>query len=304
MNDRSSSRFRLHLGGLRPLGAMLALAALALPSGLLAATLVFSDGFESGDTSQWPLPGVPFVATSAGSTAVLDGSGPQAVDGALVVTDSDSANLTAASVTILDPADGAFEVLDGPGCAGLVVTPGPGSLAISGSQPLAVYEACLRSVTWDDTAATPTAGTRTIVFTVDDGTTASPDATKTVTLQLCEFAISPITVSFNVRLPTSNPLSMCVQKNATANVTATAGCAWDTLVESAVVTFPAWLTVTAGGSGVGTGLPQTVSWRVLGNAHAATSRSGTITVLRAATLAPTPAVLAVSQIADPTHICP
>lgn len=304
MHSRSSSHLRRHLESLLPLGALLALAAFALPSALFAETLVFSDGFESGDTSQWPLPGVPFVATSAGTTLALEGNGPQAVDGALVVSDSDSADLAAASVTILDPADGASEGLAGPGCAGLVVTPGPGSLAISGSQPLAVYEACLRSVTWDDTAATPTAGARTIAFTVDDGTSVSPVATKAVELQLCEFAISPTAVSFIVRLPTSNPLSMCVQKTTTANVTATAGCAWDTLVESDVVTVPAWLAVTAGGSGVGTGLPQTVTWRVLGNAHSATARSGTITVLRAATLAPTPAVLTVSQIADPSHICP
>ena len=309
MNDRSSSRFRLRLRRLAPLGALLALRALALPAlalpyGPLAGTPIFSDGFESGDTSQWPLPGVPFVATTAGTTLVVEGTGPQVVDGALIVSDSDSANLSAASVTILDPADGAFEVLAGPGCAGLVVTPAPGSLAISGSQPLAVYEACLQSVTWDDTAATPTAGARTIVFTVDDGTASSPAAFKTVALQLCEFAISPITVNFSVRLPTSDPLSICVQKTKTASVTATAGCAWDTLVESDVVTAPAWLAVIAGGSGVGTGLPQTVTWRVLDNAHAATARSGTITVLRAATLAPTPAVLAVSQIADPIHICP
>lgn len=304
MNDRSADSLRLLFGRLASLGVLLALPTLALPSALFAGTLVFSDGFETGDTSQWLPPGVPFVTTSAGTTLVFDGTGPQAVDGALSVSDSDSANLTAASVTILDPLDGLSEVLDGPGCAGLVVTPGPGSLAISGSQPLAVYEACLQSVTWDDTAATPTAGARTIVFTVDDGTTVSPEATKTVALQLCEFAISPITVNFTVRLPTSDPSSICVQKTKTASVTATAGCAWETLVESDVVTIPAWLAVTAGGSGVGTGLPQAVTWRVLGNAHSATARSGTITVLRAASLAPTPAVLAVSQIADPAHVCP
>lgn len=304
MNPRSFRWLRLHLGRLAPLGVLLALPALALPSGLLAGALIFADGFETGDTSQWPLPGVPFVTTSAGTTLVFEDTGPQAVDGALTVSDSDSANLTAATVTILDPLDGASEVLDGPGCAGLVVTPGPGSLAISGIQPLAVYEACLQSVTWDDTAATPTAGARTIVFTVDDGSASSPEAFKTVALQLCDFAISPITVNFTVRLPTSDPLSICVQKTKTASVTATPGCAWDTLVESDVVTVPAWLAVTAGGSGVGTGLPQAVTWRVLGNAHSATARSGTITVLRAASLAPTPAVLTVSQIADPAHTCP
>ncbi|MDQ1349279.1 MAG: Cadherin 4 protein, partial [Acidobacteriota bacterium] len=126
MNDRVSIWLRLRLGRLAPLSALLALA--ALPSGLLAGTLIFSDGFETGDTSQWPPPGVPFITTSAGTTLVLEGTGPQAVDGALTVSDSDSANLIAASVTILDPADGASEGLDGPGCAGLVVTPGPGSL--------------------------------------------------------------------------------------------------------------------------------------------------------------------------------
>ena len=80
MNDRVSIWLRLRLGRLAPLSALLALA--ALPSGLLAETLIFSDGFETGDTSQWPLPGVPFVATSAGTTLVLEDTGPRAVDGA------------------------------------------------------------------------------------------------------------------------------------------------------------------------------------------------------------------------------
>ena len=303
MTIRSFCELRLRLGRVGALLVLLVLPALAAPSGLLAGTLIFSDGFESGDLSQWPLAGVPVVTTSAGTTLAIEGAGPQPVDDALTVSDTDSANLAGASVTILDPADGLSEVLDGPDCAGLVVTPGPNSLAISGSQPLAIYETCLRSVTWDDTAATPTPGSRTIAFTVDDGTSTSPAATKTVALQLCEFAISPIAVHFNIRLPTSHPLSMCVQKTATADVTATAGCAWDTVVETDGGA-PGWLAILGGGSGVGTGLPQSLTWRVSSNAHAATSRSGTITVVRAAALAPTAAVLAVSQIADPAHICP
>ncbi|MBP9146612.1 MAG: hypothetical protein KBI44_19195 [Thermoanaerobaculia bacterium] len=298
----SFCELRLRLGRVGALLLLLVLPALAAPSGLLAGTLIFSDGFESGDISQWPLAGVPVVTTSAGTTLAIEGTGPQPVDSALVVSDADSANLAAASVTILDPADGLSEVLDGPDCAGLVVTPGPNSLAISGSQPLSVYETCLRSVTWDDTAATPTPGPRTLAFTVDDGTSTSPAAGKIVELQLCEFAISPIAVHFNIRLPTSHPLSMCVQKTATADVTATAGCAWDTVVDLGGA--PGWLSILGGSSGVGTGLPQSLTWRVFGNAHEATARSGTITVLRAATLAPTPAVLAVSQIADPAHLCP
>ena len=182
---RSFCELRLRLGRVGALLVLLVLPALAAPSGLLAGTLIFSDGFESGDLSQWPLAGVPVVITSAGTTQAIEGAGPQPVDDALTVSDTDSANLAGASVTILDPADGLSEVLDGPDCAGLVVTPGPSSLAISGSQPLAIYETCLRSVTWDDTAATPTPGTPPIAFTVDEGTSTIPKATISCSRQRC-----------------------------------------------------------------------------------------------------------------------
>ena len=310
MLNRSFFEVRRFAAAISRIGTLLTLLALVAPPSVFAGAgaeggiLVFSDGFESGDASMWPLPGVPFIVTSAGSTHVLQDTGPQTIDGALTVSDSDSGNLLTATVTILDPLDGPFEELVSACPPGFVVSYGTNSLTVSGSIPVAMYEDCLRTITWENTSGNPTGGSRTIAFTVSDGTTVSPVATKTVDFELCAFSISPVSKQFNTLVPTSATTSACVTKTFSATVTATTNCSWNTLIETDVVTSPPWLVILSGGSGIGTGGPQTVTIRVLGNAHGVTARNGTITVLRGASLDPTAAVLDVFQRADPTHTCP
>ena len=65
-----------------------------------------------------------------------------------------------------------------------------------------------------------------------------------------------------------------------------------------------WLTVTSGaGPTVGDGAGQVVTYRAAATAHNAAARSGAITVLDERGTATT-AILTVTQIADPAHVCP
>ena len=110
----------------------------------------------------------PTVTTSAGTTAFTEDGGAVVVDGGVAVADVDNANLASATVTITNPADGASEVLSATACPGLTVTPGTNNLSITGSQPLAVYETCLRSVRYDNTSQSPGTTARVVAFVVND----------------------------------------------------------------------------------------------------------------------------------------
>ncbi len=124
----------------------------------------------------------PVVTTTAGTTAFVEDAGPVVVDGGLTVTDVDSANLASATATITNPQDGALETMNATACAGLTVTPGLNSVSITGSQPPANYQTCLRSVTYNDASNTPNTTTRVISFVASDGAASSTPATKNVSV--------------------------------------------------------------------------------------------------------------------------
>lgn len=125
---------------------------------------------------------LPVVTTTGGTTSFVEDGGAVVVDGGLTVTDADDANLASAVVTITNPQDGAAEVLAASACAGLTVVAGLNSLTVTGSQPLATYQTCLRSVTFNDSSQNPGTTPRVVQFVVNDGTDPSAPATKTVTV--------------------------------------------------------------------------------------------------------------------------
>jgi hypothetical protein len=110
------------------------------------------------------------VTTSGGTSAFVEDSPAVAVDGALTVTDIDSANLTGATVTITNLLDGAAEVLNAPTLlGGVTASYVSGTLTFSGSTSVANYETMLRAVTYDNSSNAPSTTSRTIAFQVNDG---------------------------------------------------------------------------------------------------------------------------------------
>ncbi len=132
----------------------------------------------------------PVVTTSSGS--VPGGVQALAVDAGLSLSDADSATLAKATVSITGGfASGqdvlafantnaaAFGNIAGSynGATGVLTLTSSGS-----SATVAQFQAALRAVTYKNTAAALTAGTRTLSIVADDGTTPSLAATRTVAL--------------------------------------------------------------------------------------------------------------------------
>jgi trimeric autotransporter adhesin len=123
----------------------------------------------------------PVVTTSSGATSYTAGDGQGVpVDGAVTVSDSDDANIEAATVKIT----GGFEsgddlvFIDQLGISGVYNT-GTGVLTLVGTASLASYEAALRSVVFRHTGANPSAS-RTVEFQVNDGDVDSNAASKSI----------------------------------------------------------------------------------------------------------------------------
>ncbi|KUI43108.1 hypothetical protein AU198_18325, partial [Mycobacterium sp. GA-1199] len=125
----------------------------------------------------------PTVTTSSGATSYTEQAGPTAIDTGLTLADADNTTLSGATVSIGSP--NSAETLDFTAPAGSGITGSynntTGVLTLNGASSVANYQTALRSVTYHNASDTP-AATRTVSFTVTDGTTPSTAATKTVTI--------------------------------------------------------------------------------------------------------------------------
>jgi hypothetical protein len=123
---------------------------------------------------------------TTGPSAVAVPAVASDTDDGLTVSDFDSPTLTGATVSLLTHPDGAAEVL-------AVVTTGTpvaasfdsaaGVLTLSGDASPAVYQQVLRTLTYDNDAATPTPGDRTARIVVSDSTGAGPAADSVVSVE-------------------------------------------------------------------------------------------------------------------------
>ncbi len=133
------------------------------------------------------------VATTSGGSANFNLSGPATpvtVDNAITVTDLDNSTLASATVAITGNFHAGEDVLafSNNGSMGNITASydsSTGVLTLSSSgatATLAQWQAALRAVTYLDNAATPDTTTRTIGFTVSDGSKTSATTSRNVTL--------------------------------------------------------------------------------------------------------------------------
>ncbi len=137
----------------------------------------------------------PLATTSGGPTAFTEGnntvSTPVAVDPGLTVTDSDTATLAGATVSITANFASGEDLLaftnDGStmGNVSASYAAGTGILTLTSAgatATLAQWQAALRAVTYTNSSNTPSVLARTVSFVVNDGATASSAGTKTVSV--------------------------------------------------------------------------------------------------------------------------
>ncbi|HDR9173144.1 TPA: DUF4347 domain-containing protein [Burkholderia vietnamiensis] len=135
----------------------------------------------------------PIVTDSGGTTTFVSGdnapSAPVVVDAGLTLTDSDSATMASATVAITGNFHSGEDVLAlGNGAFGDIQAhfdAGTGTLTLTsaGGSTAAQWQAALRSVTYTDTAVVPQTASRTISFSVNDGTKSSVGSSKVIVVQ-------------------------------------------------------------------------------------------------------------------------
>jgi hypothetical protein len=112
-----------------------------------------------------------------------EGGAAAAIDGGLVVADTDSPVLTGATVSITSGFQSGQDVLGFTNQNGISgsYNAGTGVLTLSGNATVANYQTALRSITYANVSESPSTATRTISFLVGDGgSNASSAATRTV----------------------------------------------------------------------------------------------------------------------------
>ncbi len=133
----------------------------------------------------------PVVTTDTGSAAFTAGDNvviqtPVAIDPGLTVTDPASSTLASATVSITGNFHAGEDVLSLGPIAGISesydASTGVMTLTAGAGVTTAQWQAALEAVTYTDTAITPNTVTRTISFTVNDGSNTSAAATRTVTV--------------------------------------------------------------------------------------------------------------------------
>jgi hypothetical protein len=131
----------------------------------------------------------PVVSSSAGTTAYSENGAPVAIDGALTVSDADSATLTSVSVSIGINFAAGEDLLaftnDGSTMGNVAgsYNAGTGVLTLTSSgatATLAQWQAALRSVSYANSSDNPSTSGRVLSFVANDGTSSSAAAAKTV----------------------------------------------------------------------------------------------------------------------------
>ena len=115
-------------------------------------------------------------------TSDIEYSGITNITSNIVVNDEDNTNLQSAEIKITTGYQSGEDKLSFTDAAGITNSwnAETGTLTITGDAALASYQTALRNVKYENTASTPTAGTRTITFTVYDGTANSNIASRKV----------------------------------------------------------------------------------------------------------------------------
>ena len=163
--------------------------------------------------------------------AYIENDAAKDVTDLITITDVDDVNIESAIVAIVANYQSGQDVLAFTGTAFITGSwdAGTGVLSLSGSTTVANYRAALRNVTYQNTSENPSALTRTVSFTVNDGDLSSNIATRNISVS----AVNDAPVLSSIEL-TALPYT---ENQIPANITATLNIndGDDTNMESATV---------------------------------------------------------------------
>ena len=137
----------------------------------------------------------PVVTPTVGSLAYTENA-TTGLDAGIVVTDVDSANLSAGTVTMTTNYVNGQDVLAFTNQNGITGTwtAATGVLALSGTATVAQYQTALRSITYTNSSNTPSTAVRTVTFVASDGsaTSAATSATTSRTIAITAVNDAPV----------------------------------------------------------------------------------------------------------------
>jgi len=154
------------------------------------ATSGASDTTENGGTDAFAavftFNAPPVISTTAAPLGYIESSGPIALDSGLTDADSDSVNLTGATIQITaNYANGedllSFNNVNAWGITGNW-NAATATLSLSGASSVANYQAALRSVTYQNTSENPSTSSRGVSITANDGALNSAAAVRQITV--------------------------------------------------------------------------------------------------------------------------
>ena len=160
----------------------------------------------------------PVVTATAAALAYIENQGARAVDSGLTVTDVDSTNLTGATISIGAGFFAAEDVLAFTNQGGITGTYNAttGVLTLSGSATVATYQTALRSVTYANTSENPSTATRTVTFTVNDGSATNNTASAARNITVTAVNDAPVVTATATALAyTENQAATAVDPNLT-----------------------------------------------------------------------------------------
>ena len=151
--------------------------------------VVVSDGFSTSSSAAATISftnvnDAPQVICSGGMASYTENLAVTVIDAGIVVTDTDSANLTGATVSITGGFVSSEDLLTFTNQNGITGSYASGTeiLTLTGSSSVANYQTALRSVGYRNTAENPDITARTISFVASDGTFTSSAVTRDVTV--------------------------------------------------------------------------------------------------------------------------
>ncbi|AAQ58142.1 conserved hypothetical protein [Chromobacterium violaceum ATCC 12472] len=201
------------------------------------------------DTDQTP---IATVSGASGSYTISGTPTPVAVDSGITVSDRDNTTLASATVSITGNFHSGEDVLaftnTNSTTYGNIVASynsGTGVLTLTSSgatATLAQWQAALQAVTYNDTAGSPNTATRTVSFTVNDGTVNSATVTRNIAIQLPTPTVAGLTAGTDTGSSSSDGITD--DNTPTVTGTAVAGSTVTIYVDGVAVD-----TTTANGSG-------------------------------------------------------